>query len=405
MVSIITRLADGGSERRLLDVLDAFPDVDHVVLAGEGSSPTKVAALAASHEVHVVESLVRQVDPVRDQRATVALRRHLRGGSFDAVFTHQSKAGLLGRVLGRAAGVPRIYHSASMASFGPGYRRAESTAFALAERSTAPLVDRYFVVGSDLALRLRLNGVRAEKLTIVRSSIELGPFRAVAARDDVAGLRRSLGLDPEAAVICFVGSLDDRKGAPGFVDLVRAVRSRLPDRHVQAIIAGDGPHRATIDAQLANDPALAPDVVRLGHTDRVAEVMAAADVLVLASSAEGLPQVLVQAASAGLPYASYDIDGTRELAALGATGATVAVGDQPALVRSTVDQLTRRDRPRHAALDDATLAQWSPERVRARYRAEILPEGPAVGTAAAEPGVAATGPADLDGADRPRPDA
>ena len=63
------------------------------------------------------------------------------------------------------------------------------------------------------------------------------------------------------------------------------------------------------------------------------------------------------------------------------------------------------NRPRHAALDDATLAQWSPERVRARYRAEILPEGPAVGTAAAEPGVAATGPADLDGADRPRPDA
>ena len=128
---------------------------------------------------------------MRDQRATVALRRHLRGGSFDAVFTHQSKAGLLGRVLGRAAGMPRIYHSASMASFGPGYRRAESTAFALAERSTAPLVDRYFVVGSDLALRLRLNGVRAEKLTIVRSSIELG---ALPCRRRPRGRRRAASL-------------------------------------------------------------------------------------------------------------------------------------------------------------------------------------------------------------------
>jgi glycosyltransferase involved in cell wall biosynthesis len=96
-------------------------------------------------------------------------------------------------------------------------------------------------------------------------------------------------------------------------------------------------------------------------------------VLVLASSAEGLPQVLVQAAAAGLPYASYDIDGTRELAALGTVGRAVAVGDRTALVQAAVAQLDHGHRPRDTAVSDATLAQWAPDHVRSRYRAEILP--------------------------------
>ena len=371
MVSVITRLADGGSERRLLDVLEALPDVEHVVIVGDGSSDARVAALGANHEVRALPALVRSVDPRRDLQAAADLRAIFRNGSFDAVFTHQSKAGLLGRVAGRSAGVARIYHSASMASFGPGYGRAESRAFQLVERATAPLVDRYFVVGDDLATRLAANGVRDDKLSIVRSSIELGPFRE-AARQDAAAAPRPFGLDPGAAVICFVGSLDDRKGAPGFVDLVTAVRGQLPDQRVQVLIAGDGPHRDTISAQLADAPSLAPDVVLLGHTDQVPAVMAASDVIVLASTAEGLPQVLVQAAASGLPFATYAVDGAQELTAMGAIGRIVTLGDRAALVDATVALLRLPNAVRRAALPESTLDQWAPAFVRSRYRRELV---------------------------------
>lgn len=370
MASVITRLADGGSERRLLDVVEALPDIDHVVVVGEGSSAAKVEALGQQLEVRVLPSLVRSVDPRNDLRAAADLRATFRDGNFDAVFTHQSKAGLLGRVAARVAGVGRVYHSASMASFGPGYGRAESLAFRSAERATAPLVDRYFVVGSDLADRLAANGVPDAKLSIVRSSIELGPFRC-ASRLPMSERRATFGLDPHAAVICFVGSLDDRKGAAGFVDLVADVRARLGGRPVQALVAGDGPHRATIEAQQDGDPTAARDIRLLGHTDQVPAVMAASDVLVLTSSAEGLPQVLVQAAATALPFVSYDIDGAHELVAMGACGSIVALHDRQALVEATVARLRPAAACARATLPDAALDQWAPAFVRSRYRSEL----------------------------------
>ena len=371
MASVITRLADGGSERRLLDVLDALTDVDHLVVVGEGSSPAKVQALGERLEVRVLPSLVRSVDPRNDLRAAAELRALFRDRDVDAVFTHQSKAGLLGRVAARAAGIGRVYHSASMASFGPGYGRTESLVFQAAERATAPLVDRYFVVGSDLADRLAANGVPDRKLSIVRSSIELGPFRS-ASRRPPPERRAAFGLDPDAAVLCFVGSLDDRKGAEGFVDLIAEVRARLGGRPVQALIAGDGPHRATIEAQLAGDRVAAAATRLLGHTDQVPAVMAASDVLVLTSSAEGLPQVLVQAAASALPFASYDIDGAHELVAMGARGSVVALHDRRALVGATVDLLRPAAGSAWATLPDAVLDQWAPAFVRSRYRTELV---------------------------------
>ena len=52
----------------------------------------------------------------------------------------------------------------------------QRAAVALAERATAPLVRRYFVVGTDLADRLAANGIARHRLTVVRSSLDLAPF-------------------------------------------------------------------------------------------------------------------------------------------------------------------------------------------------------------------------------------
>lgn len=380
MVSVITRLADGGSERRLHDVLDALPDVEHVVLVGEGSSPSRVAQVARDHEVHVLESLVRSVDPARDRRALTDLHRRFRDRSFDAVFTHQSKAGLLGRIAGRIAGVDRIYHSSSGANFGPGFGRIEGTAFRVAERMTAPLVDRYFVVGEDLAARLRRNGISARKIEIVRSSLDLDAFRNTTEADR-ARARAEFDLDRDAAVVCIVGRLDNGKGADHVVPCIERIQEQVPHRRVRALIAGEGPHRAVIEQQLANNPTQRDAVTLLGHTDRVAAVMQASDLIVLLSTAEGLPQVLVQAAAANLPFVAYAVDGTEELLSMGASGTTVAVGDQSTLEVAAASALRSPGVRRPRSLPDANgpavdLSGWDPVEVRRRYRAILRPADP-----------------------------
>ncbi len=239
MLSVITRLGRGGSERRLYDVLAAVPAVHTVVIGGD-SDPEVASALAARHEVLRCESLGREVVPADDARALAHLVRLLRGRRFDAVHTHQSKAGLLGRVAARLAGVGVVYHSSSMASFGPGYGRAESAVFAVAERVTAPMVTRFFVVGDDLAGRMRANGVRPSRIDVVRSSLELAPF---ARREDQADggradARRRLGIDPDHPVVVFVGSLDQRKNVPLLPDAVATATDGGP---VTLLMAGTGP--------------------------------------------------------------------------------------------------------------------------------------------------------------------
>ncbi|MGZ4707985.1 MAG: glycosyltransferase [Acidimicrobiales bacterium] len=361
VLSVITRLARGGSEKRLYDVLAAVP-AEHTIVVGGESDPEVTAALAASHEVLRCDALVRAVAPADDARALAHLVRLMRGRRFDVVHTHQSKAGLLGRAAARAAGVGVVYHSSSMASFGPGYGRAESVAFALAERCTAPLVSRFFVVGDDLAGRMRANGVDRGRIEVVRSSLDLGPFTAIEPAGR-ASARRRLGLDADARVVVFVGSLDERKNV---MLLPGAVGAAASGRPVTLLIAGAGPLAGRLGDE-AGGRSDGIEVRLLGHVDDVATVMRAADVLALPSSAEGLPQVLVQAASCGLPFVAFDVDGVAELIALGARGRSVPLGDVDGFVAALRAELDRGE-PEPEGPDRGVWRQWDPEVVAQQYR-------------------------------------
>ena len=220
-----------------------------------------------------------------------------------------------------------------MASFGPGYRPSESRAFALAERATAPLVSRYFVVGTDLAARLAANGVAARRLEIVRSSLDLRGFTPPEWAE-VEALRAGFEIAPGRQVVCYVGSLEDRKGVTTLPEVVAAAARTSA---ITLLVAGDGP--ASVELAARGSGGADIEIRLLGHVADVAAVMRASDVLVLPSAAEGLPQVLVQAASCALPFVAYDVDGVRELLALGAVGRVVRAGDRDGMARAVAAQL------------------------------------------------------------------
>ena len=211
ILSVITRVVFGGAERRLQDVFRAMPEAEHLVVVGRDSDPLAVEQLA--EQVKVIQSpyLVRAVEPRNDLRAVRELHQLMRRGSFDIVHTHHAKSGVVGRIAARTAGVPIVYHAASGASFGPSYGRLESTTLALAERLTAPLVSRYFVVGHDLAAQLADNGISRRRLEVLRSSIDLAPFGhdgGEAWLERRTAWRAELGIGPDEVVVCYVGRLD-----------------------------------------------------------------------------------------------------------------------------------------------------------------------------------------------------
>ncbi|MGY1620130.1 glycosyltransferase [Geodermatophilus sp. SYSU D00691] len=364
---VCTRYRRGGSERRLRDCIRAVPELRHHVLLGEDSDLELARAQTGAEHVESLPSLVRPVSPARDLAAVYALWRLIRSRRYAVVVSHQSKAGVLTRLAASAgSGVPAV-HSLSMASFGPGYGRLENWLFPRLERGLGPRTSAFCVVGSDLAHRFASVGVPVDRLHVVRSGVPLPTqLRGRAEARQLLDLRH--GTRPGRRLICYVGSLEPRKNPLLLAALLRRLHDRCPDAP-DLLVLGDGPERARLTAELAA-LGLADHAVLAGHVaepEHVQDAFRGADLVVLLSDAEGLPQVLVQAAAAGTPFVAFDVEGVREVLALGAQGSAVPLGRVDDAADAAQQWLASPPTACREPLAD--LSTWSPEAIADAYRA------------------------------------
>ncbi len=164
------------------------------------------------------------------------------------------------------------------------------------------------VVAVSEALRERLIelGVPGSRVEVLRNGVDLELF----APQDRAVARRELGLDAGGRLVLSVGWLIPRKGH----DLAIRAAAAMPE--VTLMIVGDGPQGAALK-RLAAELGSSERVRFLGSLpqERLARVYSAADVLLLASSREGLPNVVLEALACGTPVVATAVWGTPEVVA------------------------------------------------------------------------------------------
>ena len=332
-----TRYLRGGSEQRVRDVCHAFSDSDHTIVVGRDSDPDLLQTHVAVGEVIVEPSLCREPNPVQDARAVARVCRLMRERNFDVVITHQSKAGVIGRISAHMSHGPPVVHSLSMASFGPGYGRMANHVFRPVERLLSHWTDAYAVVGHDLADRFARIGVDRAKLNVIRSGARL-PAGAEARAAEHALVAAAHGLPTDRPWILYLGALDDRKNVMSLPILHQQVILMLPPPAPFLVVAGDGPRLDDLVA-LLDRMGLSDDARVLGYVPEPDALLAAADVLVLLSRAEGMPQALLQATAAGTPFVCCDVDGVDELLDLGAAGFVVDQGDVVSAARAVAHRI------------------------------------------------------------------
>ena len=331
-VHVVTRYLRGGSEQRLRDIVGSVRNIDHIVVVG-AESDVDLAKRDLKADVVLEPRLVREVDPRHDLVAVARITALLRRTRCDIVITHQSKAGIIGRISAMCAGQVPAVHSLSMANFGEGYGPKASRLFALAERSLGRFTYAYAVVGTDLAGRFEAAGVPGAKLRVIRSGVQLpNGLTATSPRPDAFPAARP--------VVLYVGSLEARKNVVDLPRLLHEVMKLHRGERPFLAIAGDGPLADAVRDEVERLH-LGQDVVFLGHVGDVAPLFRHADVAVLLSNAEGLPQVLVQSAAVGTPFVSYAVDGASELIELGALGRIVPLRDLDAAAREIADLLVK----------------------------------------------------------------
>jgi teichuronic acid biosynthesis glycosyltransferase TuaC len=197
------------------------------------------------------------------------------------------------------------------------------------------------IVTVSEALRGRLIelGVPGNRIEILRNGVDLELF----APQDRAAARRELGLDAAGPVVLSVGWLAPQKS----FDLVIRAAAALPDTLL--VIVGEGPEKAALQ-RLARDLQTGERVRFLGTMpqQRLATVYNAADVLVLASAREGLPNVVLEALACGTPVVATAVGGLPEIVRVGAAGRLVQERTPEAIAAALRDLLA--DPPGRAAV-------------------------------------------------------
>jgi len=153
---IITRLVIGGAQENTVATvlgLRQKSGVEVGLISGptigpEGSLESEVSKIHGL--LTIVPELVRPVHPLKDWFALLRIERILREQKPDIVHTHSGKAGILGRLAARRAGVPIIIHTIHGPSFGKFQNGLGNFIFRAAERRAAGATTHFVVVADAM---------------------------------------------------------------------------------------------------------------------------------------------------------------------------------------------------------------------------------------------------------------
>ncbi|MDP6795164.1 MAG: glycosyltransferase family 4 protein [Verrucomicrobiota bacterium] len=331
---VITRLIVGGAQENTVATvlgLRQKPDIDVRLYCGPTAGPEgSLEPLLDNIDglFHLAHHLVRPVRPWNDWRAYCELQRAFESFEPDIVHTHSGKAGIVGRLAARRAGVPKIVHSIHGPSFGPFQGRLANALFRGAERFAGRRTDHFVTVADAMRDQYLAAGIgQADDYTRIPSGFDLQPFLVA---ENSTAKRASLGLAPGNFVIGKIARLFELKGHDDLFAIAPNLAKCIPN--IRFLLVGDGIWRERFE-RLAKRIGCEKNFVFTGLVPpaEIPSLVGVMDALVHLSRREGLPRALPQAMAASKPVVSYDCDGAGEVCLDGKTGYLIKPGDQAKL--------------------------------------------------------------------------
>ncbi|MEW5746930.1 MAG: glycosyltransferase [Nitrospirota bacterium] len=243
------------------------------------------------------------------------LASFLKRNGIDLLCTHGYKSNVIGRAASWLAGRPEIAFSRGWTGEDRRIRLFEQL-----DRRFLRAADHVVAVSQSQRERVLSLNVPAGKVSVIHNCIDADRAAALPKQS----IRAAFGLPREAVIVVSAGRLSPEKNFEGLLDAVQLAMKRDPRIH--CIVFGEGAERENLEAKRSRYK-LDGRFLLPGFRKDMMSFMADADIFVLPSLTEGLPNVVLEACALGKPVVATAVGGTPEIVRHGITGFLVKPGE------------------------------------------------------------------------------
>lgn len=305
---IITKLELGGAQKVALYTAENLNknDFQNFLITGKGG--ILIDKACQNLKVYQLAKLVREISPYKDLKALWHIYTVLKAEKPDIVHTHSSKAGVLGRIAAKLAGIKVIVHTIHGYGFNETQKFYIKYLYIFLERFSAFLSHKLIAVtNEDINKGLKYKIAPKDKFTLIRAGINTKFYKDYLPLSD---FRSSLVKNQETKIITTIGPFKPQKNLKDFIKAAEIVAKEIKD--VLFIIVGDGVLRPELEKQI-EESGLKDKILMLGWRLDIAAILNASDIFVMTSLWEGLPCTIVEAMCCSKPVIANAVDGVKEI--------------------------------------------------------------------------------------------
>lgn len=336
---LITKSTWGGAQRYVFDMATNLPPEQfEPIVATGGDGPMIEKLKAAGVKVLPIPGMQRDISFYKELRASLAIARLIRQEDPDILHVNSSKAGVIGAILGRLLGVPKVIFTAHGWAFNEDRSRISKFIMGFFHWVTILAAHETITVSNALKSQMKWLGTK-RKMHTVHNGGELPHFlgRTIARQKLMEHLPALQQYHNDTWSIT-IGELHPTKQHNVVIRAMADLKER--EQVVRHIIIGTGELQNELQT-LVSDLGLEDAVFFTDYLDQAASYLKAADVFILGSRSEALGYVILEAAQAALPIVASDVGGIPEIVTNEKEALLVPSGDVSALAAAIYRVLTK----------------------------------------------------------------
>jgi len=309
---IITRFLNGGAEENTLLTCNYSAEIGDKVTLIIGSDYDKEILCKLDKRVKLIKvnTLLRDISLFKDFSTLFKLIKILKKINPDIVHTHESKAGIIGRLSARLINIKLIIHTVHILPF-TNVNVFKAKFYIFLEKTVSNITHKFICVSKGMMNESLKNGIGSKKkYLVIHSGFDLQLFKKAKKNYNLINLK-NYRLNPKKYfVLLMIGAFEERKRQIEFLYIFKKLLDKNPNLILVFVGSGKLLKKAKKISEQIN---VNKNVYFAGFRKNPENFISLADICIMNSIREGLPRVVPQYLAGGKPVISTNLPGISEI--------------------------------------------------------------------------------------------